>query len=504
MRQFIVIVFATLYSTSAQNSSFFNKPKRTLIDIQSPGDAKPVGIVYHLPEPQALTYQTTEDPNLGNFYTNTHKFFPQANSAIKPVFETEKQLSSTNVKNAFEAPKVAAQHVLYEYEQTPTNAVSNVHVKHIFQPVNNNNNNNNNDFADEQKKEQNSYIASAETVVSPVQHSSLVNHAQNYAQVNYHPLYSVQPTHNVQHHGGHPYVPSRYLYVNGKIVYQPVHQPHQQQNAQRNHFYHHPHHQHQPSLPLYQNRQQQNIPLVNHRPVQKLTPPPVSFSNFHPPARSEMQRITNPVTPKSVEVEENQEVEEDDKEEVRDDKEEEVEENDDDDDRRSNLEEGEEAEEDDEKHDKYHHLFGKYSFENEDDEDDHQGYRTREEANEEEEEDDEDNDRRSSKHVSSKTKKPNKKSLKKSKSNDKDNYSYSEAYMTSSKYEQKPKKSKNAKSKPKRYYRKVKNSSDSRGKPKYEAIEGKSSQQVPITHEHKFVKEKFYITKSFNDGFEKN
>lgn len=266
-----------------------------------------------------------------------------------------------------EPPKqVTAQQVLYEYQQTPSTTISNVHVNQQFQTVptpetantqvvyasqlppaspttqfvNNGHN---------LEAQQNQHSLSVQNVVQPVQHSSLIKHGQGYGQVTYQPSAETpppqtrtspiyQPTRNQPPQAplNHQYIPSnvqptqssfysstqqfpqqpnpfsqgKYLYVNGKILYYPQGVPTTPVV---------------PSTPYpgtlarhpaitYQNHQQK--PLA---PLQKPTKRPVApsqqvtqyYNTFTPTKLTQPSTTQAPVAPvKEVQREEQQEEEE--------------------------------------------------------------------------------------------------------------------------------------------------------------------------------------------------
>ncbi|XP_044268836.1 myb-like protein AA [Tribolium madens] len=403
-------IIAWTQATNATEDSATNKTKRTIANqVQTYGENRPV-----------LLYP--DNPGPPTFY---------APVTIKPVFDPE-------------VPKqVAAQQVLYEFQQTPTNAVSNVHVNQFYQPVGS---------KPESPLPANTgpaqFISPSESVAAPVQHSALIRHGQNFAQVQFQP----------QHIQTQQYVPGKYLYVNGKILYQP-NQAQTQNGYQRpvNFLYMHPQSGTQKFIP--------QAPLLR----------PMGYRRFHPPQPHQLQKITKPMN--VPEVVEEQSEEEPAEENVENNKEEEVEEEE------ENDKESEETDDDD-------HYFSKYSFD--EDDDDHGGYR--------EEDDDEDNERGSSRTVPKKHKKKGK-PAKYSKSN---NYKYSENYSTSSKYDKSGKKGKKTgRPAPKMHYKSVKYVKEGNSKPKYEKIEGKQSQNVPVVHKQKIFREKWFVTKSTDDSITK-
>lgn len=447
----IIIEIHGLNNTTFQNTNQ-NKTKRTLNhQIYNYGENKPV-VVYVDNVPAS-----SNNPNgdISNYNSNSRSI----------------SFGNSPVRSYFEVPKVAAQQVLYEFQQTPTNAVSNVHVKQLFHsPGGDSSDTTNYEQNSQPENHQNQYSAS-ETVVTPIQHSAYTNHGQNYAHVNYHPLYNIQPHHVQSQH----FVPGKYFYVNGRIVYQPT--PALQQNQQK--------------LPLkYGN---------TYQPQQKLMPPPVqrpaSYSRFVPPQRHEMQSITSPITPAppTKAPAPVQAVEEDDEEENASlqENEDDVEEAEEDDERPKYQQEDDEAEEDGERNP----VFGRYKFDEDEDLEERERYREDDEA----EEEDDDSRGGSSKYVSKKTRKsPKKKNGKSGKYNNKDNYSYSEGYSTSSKYEYPSKKKKNGK-------KGVKSQKSVRyAKGTKPQIEGRYSENIPITHKHKIFKEKWYVTKKTDDNLERS
>lgn len=236
--------------------------------------------------------------------------------------------------------QVAAQQVLYEFQQTPTNAVSNVHVNQYYQPV-----------APSMAKPEDvtntgpaTFSTASIPVATPVQHSSLVRHGQNFAQVQFQPL----PAHP-QHVQLQQYVPGKYFYVNGKVAYQP-----NLPNAQP-----------RPVTPNY----------VNFHPSQKIAPNvfhrPLQYRNFQPPQSNQFLPITKP-SEKPLETQTSKPVKEE--------EEEATEEKEDSEDDKTS----EESEDDDE-------YFGRYRFDEEDDEHEY-----------DHEEDDDDSDRDSSRTASKK------------------------------------------------------------------------------------------------------
>ncbi|XP_044754463.1 probable serine/threonine-protein kinase DDB_G0280133 [Coccinella septempunctata] len=456
-----LLEWGTISASVTEPTVVLNKTKRTLADTATYGE-KPAPLFYAIP-----------DGTRPDFFATT-KTFALAKSPYPAVFDPE-------------VPKqVAAQQVLYEYQQTPTNAVSNVHVKQLFQPLETSEANNtpqfnqNNPMAQQQTQQQNNQNAhTSETVVNPVQHSSLVNHGQNYAHVQIQPYYP-------QHYQTHHYVPGRYFYVNGKYIYPPLpaqpHHPAQSQNQ----------YQSSNNAPNQVNKPVSYITYGNtlNLPKQKLTPPPtgspMNYNKFMPPQKQDIQPITKPVqsSPPKVreEVDEEEENSSVQKEDERNRERESSEEEDDD---KSNYEEEDEENED---------QYGKYF---EDEEEDRGNYR------EEQEEDEEDDSDRKASRVVKVHKSPsrNKKNTPtKKRHNDKNNYAWSESYSHSSKYENGKKKSDKSKES-KKYDTTKKAGKKNRNKPRKgnEKIEGRFSHNIPVIHEHNIFREKWYLSKSKND-----
>ncbi|KAK9892857.1 hypothetical protein WA026_022538 [Henosepilachna vigintioctopunctata] len=436
-----------------------NKTKRTLVDTATYGE-KPAPIFYSLP-----------DGVRPDFFATT-KSFALAKPPLPAVFDPE-------------VPKqVAAQQVLYEYQQTPTNAVSNVHVKQLFQPLELNDGNaiphngQNSQIVQQPQHQHHTYqngnnAQTSETIVNPVHHSSLVNHGQNYAHVQLQPYY---PQHSQTQH----YVPGRYLYVNGKYNYPPLIPTHNSPQSQ-NQFQISNAPQPTNKLPI------SYITFGNPKTVlrQKINPPPTSapmnLNKFLPPQKQDIQQITKPVKPSpkvhetvtedeeeensSIEKEENNEEEDDDKASY----EEESEENDD--------------------------LYGKYH----DDDDEELGSYTDHHSDEEDEDDD--NERKSSKvvRVHHSPRKNGKNKPKRKSHNDKNNYAWSESYSHSSKYENGKKKADKVKES-KKYdsHNKKGDKRKNRSNKGTDRIEGRYSQNVPVVQEHKMFREKWYLSQSKN------
>ncbi|RZC14239.1 PAT1 domain containing protein [Asbolus verrucosus] len=417
-------------STNITEEANTNKTKRTIAhQVHNYGENRPV-LLY----PDNSGSQT----GLTGFYSPV---------TIKPVFDPE-------------VPKqVAAQQVLYEFQQTPTNAVSNVHVNQYYQPISHNNEespNNQYGYSGQNPQESQNggntgpaqFIRNSGAVATPVQHSSFIRHGQNFAQVQFH------PSSGPQHIQTHQYVPGKYLYVNGKIIYQP-----NQNNYQKPGSY--VSYAHPPS------QQKLAQPYLTH---------PMAYQRFHPPQVHQMQKITKPMSgPEAAEEQDEEMATEEDNAPVK--EREEIEETDEDEEKAS-YEEGDDGDEG--------HYFSKYSF---DDDEDRGNYR--------DDDEEEDNERGSSrsipkKHHSKKAPKPHKYS----KSN---NYKYSENYSSSSKFEKPMKKGKKSgKSPSKMHYKSVKYSKQSI--PRSDKYEGKQSRNVPVVHKHKIFKEKWYVTKSTDDS----
>ena len=415
-----------IFATNTTEEAPTNKTKRTVSgQVHNYGENRPV-VLY--PESTPVSPQS-----LASLY---------APVTLKPVFDPE--LSK----------QVAAQQVLYEFQQTPTNAVSNVHVNQFYQPL-------------QSKDGGPAQFSGSETVATPVQHSALVRHGQNFAQVQYHPL--------PQHVQTHQYIPGKLLYVNGKITY-----PSGQQNGfQQHQAFQQQHQQQQNGFQPQQNgfQPQQRPSFLYTHPqagTHKFVPPPLvtrnAYRRFQAPEPQQILPITKPMSVPAVneDQKEEPEVEEEENAPNKEEEEEENEEND------------EESYEEDDEDDRY---FNKYGF----DDDDHNNYR---------EDDEEDNERGSSKPVPKK----HKKVTKPNKYNKSDGYKYSESYSTSSKYEKPMRKGKKIMKNPKVQVKTVKGSKGDHPRFRNEKIEGKQSRNIPVVHKQKIFKEKWYVTKSTDDS----
>ncbi|XP_017775689.1 PREDICTED: nucleolin [Nicrophorus vespilloides] len=348
-----------------------NKTKRGLIHEShyygESGPFRPVATLYHHHHQQQHHQDNNPSPSQQNYYSN------------KPE------------------PKVASQQVLYEYQQTPHSAVSNVHVNQQFQnaPV----------------TEPTYPQHQPSQYVNPVQHSTYIQHVP----------YIPQQQQNPSPH----YTPAKYIYVNNKVMYQTPQQLHPL--APRPY-----------KLPLPLPQKVQPAPVL----------PPLTYQNYHLTTTT-AKPITTPKQEVKKVVEEVQEDEEDDEEDA-------------------------EEEDEDEEEDV---PFGRYKFVEDEEED----------ADEDEdklrdEEEDEDSHRGSS--TSYRTHKP------KNASKYSMGYRYKEGYKTKSNYNQK----KPAKKQREPSYN-AKKHHHHHQRHKSEPIQGKSSQQIPVTVK-KVYREKWYISKN--------
>ncbi|XP_023029634.2 uncharacterized protein [Leptinotarsa decemlineata] len=303
-------------------------------------------------------------------------------------------------------------------------------------------------------------VVGSETIVTPVQHGHLVqNNLQPFNSFKLHPLYNVQP----QYAG-----PKKYIYVNGRFIYDP-NTPHFQ-NPQT--FYH--------SSQQFPQRQ----PIVNYNhpgvPRQNLVPPSahplLTQSRFQPPPKSQQQPINIPSTapPNTGRQQKKPEHREEEKP---------VEENKEEEDKEENNEENEEYYQHEDDSDNYEGPEReRYSFDD-DDEDHHLSLRDHDDI---EDDDEDDSNRGSTRHVT----KVNKYPKKFYKSGKKDEIIYGSRYE----YPEKKHPRGSAKKQSMRY-KSYKYSKDS----DQEGIEGKQSQHVPVTHKQKIFKEKWYLSKSSAD-----
>ncbi|XP_072385124.1 uncharacterized protein [Diabrotica undecimpunctata] len=420
MTYFIIgVTWLCMWIVQAQNlTSILAKTKRNLSrDIQSYGESS-------LVLPYSDSTKTYYEPK----HINTYQVRPLALVDLsQPVKVIE--------------PKVAAQQVLYEFQQTPTDAVSNVHVKQLFQP----------DLKPPPPSNPQTLMAS-ETVV-PVQQYPQNSGPQNF-NVKQHPLYSIQPSF---------LEPKKYVY--GKIIVDSTHP--QQSN------YHHPgspnvFYSNQPFLPQGAQHGKPILNYVNHFPRHNnimLTtteiPPITQHNKFRPPSKNQYQTIDMPSQNVQEEKPKRRPVEKP------------VVENEDDDERddRSNYQDEDEREE-------YDTPFGKYFEE----EEEISEYGHHENLEEDDDEAEEDNKRGSSKHVPKREKHPKK--YKKTKSY------HSKYTIPEDKY------FRNEGSKQHKSY-KYKHSKKSKF-PKSE-LDARFSEPIPVTHKKKVLKEKWFLSKSLAD-----
>ncbi|XP_056642490.1 uncharacterized protein LOC130448908 [Diorhabda sublineata] len=417
----IWITWLSIWAVHAQNTTnLLSKTKRNLSrDVQSYGES---GLVLPYNDNPKVYYEPKQ--------VNTYQVRPLALVDLsQPVKVIE--------------PKVAAQQVLYEFQQTPTDAVSNVHVKQLFEQ-------------DMKPPPQNNppNLITSETVQPAVHHGQYI---QNTAPPSFnpkqHPLYGVQPT----------FVePKKYVY--GKIIVDST-LP-QQQN-----FHHHA----SPNV-FYSNHPfspqathgRPILNYVNHFPRNNIIVPtteaphiPLQNNKFKPPPRAQYQPIDKPTRvkpetkPKHIEkpVVENEEAEEDEHEE------------------RTNNREEEEEERDEYESSPFEKYF---------DDEDNSEYRNQENS-EDDDEVEEDPKRGSSKYVSKREKFPKKYKMMKS------YYKYSSG-PDDRHYKNEGRKHKSNKNK---------NNKKSKSPPL--ELEAKYSEHVPVTHKKKILKEKWYISKSLAD-----
>lgn len=320
----------------------------------------------------------------------------------------------------------------------------------------------------------------SETVVAPVQHSTSINHGI---------FNPVVPTLPVIHPTQTPLILGKYIFSNGKIIFNPLNS---QTTPQLN----------TPPLPLYPKPQTAFNPAFNpYKALTKLTPPnPIAPNNFNyqqqhtkiniEPTKAPVKELEKE-SKENKKTEKEKDLEEEEDEEAENVKEESFEENDSD--------EVSDFKEDD---DNNHHYYRKpyhSSHRYDDDEDEsHERYEEDDDDHNEREHYFDDNKRGSSKHYHSKPKKYHKveyKPYKQIESGDK--YKFKESYSS---------KSKNGKPvkgfykhfddrEPKTQYKAYKYSKSSE-KPKIDIVESKESQNIPVIHKQKIYKEKWFVTKS--------
>ncbi|CAH1168526.1 unnamed protein product, partial [Phyllotreta striolata] len=345
-------------------------------------------------------------------------------------------------------PKVASEHVLYEFQQTPTDSISNVHVKQLFEP----------DLKPPPPIQPNNppaNIITSETIVSPAQQQPFAqNNLQTYS-IKHHPLYNVQPTFAE---------PKKYVY--GKIIVDSTQPGHFMSTPTSFHSSQQftPHLPNQPSQFVQFTHGKPIISYINHYPRNNPTQlPPITQPRFRPPPLSQYQTIDMPVLIEKQQKEKpkprppviEKPVKEDN-----------IDSEDDDTEEKLDYEENE--------RDEYESPFDKY-FEHEDadDEKDHEGY---EETGEETEED---NKRGSS--------------------------SYSRTEYRPKKL-QKPKKTHRGKHPEDRYikdkYKSYKYKHAKKSKYPHSELDGRFSEPIPTTHKKKILKEQWYLSKSLRDKFE--
>ncbi|XP_050310867.1 histone H3.v1-like [Anthonomus grandis grandis] len=546
-----------------------NKTKRTTVNdqIYSHGDAKAVLFYMENPRPVELPELQASASNQGirNFYPAPSK--PLALVSVQQPIQVFEQ----------DNPKqVAEQQVLYEFQQTPTNAVSNVHVKQLFQPSNQDMTtpipniqgqatdpfpvtqpiasgyiSSPSNFQTQQKHfaPQSSLVGinspnSAATIVSPVHHSVYTNHGLGSAQSfnSYqNPFLTETPQ---QFQSGTNKAPGKYIYLNGKIVYNPVHII-PQSKLTPNSVYHKGVYHNQQKLPLLSNNLPNNFKLnqaqaqsglnkdftvptspaqpqfgpnnnnrdFSHRaavkqPSEKLTPPaylpPITKQNAGFKAPKKLHPIDKPSQPIKEDVQEEREEEGEQEEEEQPEREEEREEELEDDDEEDAATENEEERESPESYSEEEtYGYERFPFDDDDDDDERDHYfkptkyrknkhHHHEEDHEHQHEDDhEDQEEHSRHHQPSKRKHRNP-----PKYDDRDSFGFHEGYSSNSKYKYAKKNGKLTKGdKPSGKFKKVKYSKVGQGKPKVEHIEGKFSENIPVTHKAKIYKERWYVSK---------
>lgn len=413
------------------------------------------------------------DPNTFWLYTDTFK--PQVTPrSAENVFASSKPLAIVELQpvKIVDPPKEIPQSALYDIQQQdPSNIVPNVkqlfptefdltqEIQHYRPPI--------------LQNPLPPHIATSETIVSPVQHNHIIrNHNHHFTPPKPHPLYNFQPTYHI---------PKKYAYVNGKIIYDPnafqiQHNPLQTTpNYLHSAQTFHPQHLQKQQLINYHNR---HIPRPNLTPpaIQQLPQIPTglpAITKFQPPKLQPIDTPSQPLSykdkPQQHKKKENSHEEKpvNENEEFEDDSEENSPYND----------EEHESYEDDEKP-----FSEKYSFDEEDS--DHVSYRDEEELDGDDDDDD-DSKRGSTRTRYVKTKKYPKKKYRQGKK--------SELYY-SGKYEypdkQNPKKNTKRHKMHYKGYKIYKNVDDP---------EAGFSENVPVVHKQKVLKEKWFVSKSSSD-----
>lgn len=411
------------------------------------------------------------DPNTFWLYTDTFK--PQVTPrSAENVFASSKPLAIVELQpvKIVDPPKEISQSAIYDiHQQDPTNLVPNV--KQLL-PT---------EFDLTQEVQQ--YrpqifhhpipnIATSETIVSPVQHSHIVrNHNHHFTAPKPHPLYNFQPTYHI---------PKKYAYVNGKIIYDPNAFQIQQNPLQTSPNYlhsaqtFHPQHLQKQQLINYHNR---HIPRPNLTPpaIQQLPQVPQiptgfpTINKFQPPKLQVIDTPSQPLSHKDRPQQSRKKENRDEEKPVS-----EKEESDDDSDENSPYHDDEnEPYEDDERP-----FSEKYSFDEEDS--DHLSYRDEEELDE-----DDDSNRGSTRNRYVKTKKY---PTKKYRHGKKSELYYSGKYEYPDKHNPK----KNTKRHKMHYkgYKIYKN---------VDEPDAGFSENVPVVHKQKLLKEKWFVSKSLSD-----
>ncbi|XP_060530089.1 probable serine/threonine-protein kinase fhkB [Cylas formicarius] len=523
----LAVLLVQAASTLTYNSTKNARPKakRTLSDqIYNHGETKPVVFFMDNTNPSLPQHQgelqASASSGLKTFYTGPTK--PLALVSVQQPIQVFEQ----------DSPKqVAAQQVLYEFQQTPTNAVSNVHVKQLFEPTEitteGSLSSGLNNLGHQQQTSTNQYPsfshpyasgyspATSETIVSPVQHNQFTNHGQNTGTFSYYNPLQNQYQQSQYVPNSQKYTPGKYLYFNGKIVYQPnqVGQPQAQKQQGPNLAFLH----NQQKVPMinFANRQPaqnysathaavNSVPNVGVRPKMLPPPnlPPITYNRFQAPSEQQHQQINKPSAAPPQRQEEHEEEPENNEEES---SENEYDENDEE--RSDDSEEDKEKYEEDDDGDDDHHRFKYYNFENDDDDHEDRYYRPKTRKHryhyrDDDDEEDKDNQRGSSKYSSKSYPRSHKNVNGGKMAGTSEKFGWRENYSTSSEYKSPKEFKKSNKAKPKGEYRETKYTKKS-GKPRGEAIEGRHSEHIPVTHKQKVYKERWYVTKDVGGKMEK-
>ncbi|CAG9765518.1 unnamed protein product [Ceutorhynchus assimilis] len=472
-----------------------NKSKRFLAN--QVGEAK--AVLFYMENPQ----QNEEAPELQTAASSIRNLYPTPG---KPLAVVSVQQPIQVFEQDTHPKQVAEQQVLYEFQQTPNNAVSNVQVKQLFQPDGPTYGEqlptaqaftsiqpalfNNQAYVRSQQQPQGSshHPATSATIISPV-HQNLYTSNQNPTSFTYNNPFNNDYSTNKQQQQQRQQQqqsPGKYIYLNGKIVYNPAHHIIQQGKIlPPNSIYNKGVYHNQQKLPLINNnnfggqlQQQQQRPR-EHVAAQtqqgnknnNYLPPITKNNRFQPPKH--LQQINKPST---APIYQQQEEENEDDEELNN------EESEDDYDKQNDAED-----EDDDAHDDDSYGYETFQFEDEYlENDDAHFLKSKAKRLRDEDESEYDDERPTRKHPKNHSRRyrnqPN------------DNYGYYEGYRTNMKY----KSPKTKDNKPIGKYKKVKFSRVKGGKPKVETIEGRFSEQVPVTHRQKLYKERWYVTQDLD------